>query len=263
MRQIALITIKGIFRDRVFKGIAMSTFFFLFIPTVSSLSMRQVVELATTLSLSLTSLVLLLLSVFLGGVSVWQDMERRYTFSVLGLPLKRSSYLLGKFLGIAAFLFLTTFVLGCAACIVIRYTGSLYPPQRPVVWSNVLLALFFMSLKYVLLVAVAFLFSSVSTSFFLPIFGTLSIYFVGNSTQQVHDFLKLATTHTYSPFIKGAANALYYVLPNFSCFDLSVNAIYGIAVSARGNFLTMAYFAIYTALTLTISTNVFSRRELQ
>lgn len=263
MRQLITITVKGIFRDRVFQGIMMSALFFLMIPSISSLSMRQVAELSITLSLALLSAIVLLLSLFLGGGSLWKDMERRYTFSVLGLPITRTSYLLGKFFGISLFLLLTTIVLGMIGCAVVGYTSGLYPPTRPVIWLNIVLALLFISLKYILLVAVAFLLSTVSTSFFLPIFGSTAVYFVGNATQQVYDFLHSASGQTYSPFIKRTATLLYYLLPNFSAFDLTVNAIYGIEFSPSGLILTAGYVILYTAIVLTIATIVFSRREMQ
>src|SRR5512135_2342994 len=97
MLNMVQITLRGIFRDRVFQGIIMTALIFFAIPTVSSLSMRQVTELSMTLSLSLISFILLLLSVFLGGTSIWKDIERRYTYGVLGLPIPRGRYLLGKF----------------------------------------------------------------------------------------------------------------------------------------------------------------------
>ena len=128
MLQIISITFKGALRDRLFKGIAVGAFFLLLVPAVSPLSMRQVVELSITLSLSLISVILLLLSVFLGGTSLWKDIERRYTYGVLGLPLTRTSYLLGKFLGIAACLFLTTLLLGAVGCGLIKYVSMAYPP---------------------------------------------------------------------------------------------------------------------------------------
>jgi ABC-type transport system involved in multi-copper enzyme maturation permease subunit len=135
--------------------------------------------------------------------------------------------------------------------------------MRPVVWANVFLAIGFMALKYIFLVAFAFLLSTVSTSFFLPIFGTLAVFFVGSSSQQVYDFLHSSTAQAYSPFIKKAATGLYYVLPNFSAFDLSVNAIYGIGLPSSGLLLTTGYFIVYTAIILTISSIIFSRREMQ
>jgi ABC-type transport system involved in multi-copper enzyme maturation permease subunit len=66
-----------------------------------------------------------------------------------------------------------------------------------------------------------------------------------------------------SPFVKNVANALYYVLPNFSAFDFDVNAVYGISPSPSGMILTFVYFVIYSAVLLTLSTIIFSRREMQ
>jgi len=261
MRQLIILTFKGIFRDRVFRGIAMSALFFFLIPSISSLSMRQVVELSITLSLSLISAMMMLLSIFLGGSSLWKDTERRYTYSILGLPFSRTSYLLGKFLGIAGYLLLTSLVLGAVGSITIKYVSTLYPPMRPVVWMNIYLAIFFIALKYILVVACAFLISTVSTSFFLPIFGAIAAFLAGSATQQVYDYL--AATQSYSPFIKKAATVLYYILPNFSAFDLSVNAVYGISLSSSGLILTTAYFLVYTTLILTIAAVIFSRREFK
>lgn len=263
MLQLLSITVKGIFRDRVFQGIMMSALFFLLVPSISSLSMRQVVELSITLSLSLISVIMLLLSIFLGGSSLWKDMERRYTYSVLGLPISRTSYVLGKFFGIAVYLLLTSAVLGAVGCFVVRYVSLIYPPLRPVVWTNVFFSVLFIALKYVLLVAVSFLLSTVSTSFFLPIFGTVAVFFAGSATQQVYDFFRSPSAQAYSPFIKKIATGLYYILPNFSAFDLTANAVYGLGLSGPGLALTAGYFAIYTAIMLTLSVIIFSRREMQ
>lgn len=263
MTAIIKITFKGIFRDRVFQGIMMTACAFLAIPGIASLSMRQVTELSLTLSLSLMSFILLLLSVFLGGTSLWKDIERRYTFSVLGLPLSRQSYLLGRFGGTALFVVVAAMVLGAAACVVVAFTAGMYPPDRPVVWSAMTLCILFDSLKYILLIAVAFLFSTVSTSFFLPVFGTIATFLAGGVTQQVYEYIHSPASKNLSPLVKQIATGLYYLLPNFSAFDLKVNAIYGLPVPANGFFLTVAYFVVYVGLLLSFSAAIFSRREMR
>lgn len=263
MLPVLLVTLKGIFRDRVFHGILMTAVLFLFIPTIGTLSMRQVTELSLTLSLSLISFILLLISVFMGGTSLWKDMERRYTFSVVGLPVSRQGYVLGKFAGIAAFMLLTGMVLGVIACIVVWSVSGSYPPSRPVVWFTVYCAILFDALKYVLLVAVSFLLSSVSTSFFLPVFGTISTFLVGGATQQVYEFVNSPAGVTVSPFVRKLAAGLYYILPNFSAFDLKVNAIYSIDLPIRGLLLTVVYWTVYISIVLFLATSLFSRRELQ
>lgn len=263
MRTLIWLSLKGVFRDRVFHGILMVAVVFALIPGISTLSMRQVTELSLTLSLSLISFILLLLAVFLGGTSLWKDIERRYTFSVLGLPLARRTYLLGKFAGVALFVLLTGLALGAVATVCVWYTSTLYPPERAVVWINVGLAILFDCFKYVLLVAFAFLFSTVSTSFFLPIFGAFSIFLVGGSSQGVFDYIHSPAGQSLTPIAKQLATLLYYVLPNFSAFDLKVNAIYGIALSPKGLLLTTGYFLVYVAIVLTLSVLILEKRELK
>ncbi|GFO66742.1 membrane protein [Geomonas limicola] len=263
MFEVFRITLKGIFRDRVFHGILVAAVLLPLVPSVSQLSMRQVTELSITLSLSLISFILLLLSVFLGGTSLWKDIDRRYTFSVLSLPISRTRFLLGRFLGLAAFLLLAALVLGVVACVVVSITAGNYPPDRPVVWGNVFAAIVFDALKYILLVAAAVALSTVSTSFFLPVFGTIATMLVGSASQQVYEYVQSPAGEKLTPLLRQCANALYYVLPNFSAFDLKVNAIYGVPLSGQGTLLTVLYFAVYVAMLLLVATVLFSRREMK
>jgi ABC-type transport system involved in multi-copper enzyme maturation permease subunit len=241
----------------------MAALAFLAIPSISTLSMRQVTELSITLSLSLTSFIMLLLAVFLGGTSLWKDIERRYTFSVLSLPLSRTKYLFGRFAGIALFLIMTEIVLGVCALLVVIFVSRAYPSDRPVAWAVLVVSIGFDALKYIFLVAFAVLFSSVSTSFFLPIFGTISIFLVGGATQQVYDYVHSQAGQLMAPLVRQTATALYYILPNFSAFDLKVNAIYALAPNIRGLSLTITYFIIYTSLILIAAAAIFSRREMK
>lgn len=263
MLNIARVTLKGIFRDRTFHGIGVMAILFLFIPVVASLSLRQVTELSITLSLSLISFILLLLAVFLGGAALWKDIERRYTFSVLALPLARRDYLLGKFCGIALFLLLTVGLFCVVSTLVVVYASGLYPAARPILWNTLFLAIFFDTLKYILLVAIAFLFSTISTSFFLPVFGTIAIFLVGSASQQAFDFLQTRAGQELPLLVQGAAKGLYYLLPNFTAFDLKLNAIYSLPLSGQGLLLTFGYFVVYLAIVLWLATAIFSRRELK
>lgn len=263
MLTIVAINLLAIVRDRVFHGILVVASLFLLIPSVSSLSMRQVTELSITLSLSLISFILLLLSISLGATSLWKDIERRYTYSVLSLPVNRSTYLVGKFLAVALFLLLATMVIGVVACCMIWLSSSIYPSERPIVWLNLVACIGADVLKYTMLIAFAFLFSTVSTSFFLPIFGTISVFLAGSATQQAYDYVHSSAAKSLSPLVKQAASFLYYLLPNFSAFDLKVNAVYGISLSAQAILLPAAYFCIYTTLLLVAATAIFSRSEMK
>lgn len=264
MIEVMRVTLKGIYRDRVFQGIMALSVLFLFIPSLASLSMRQMTELTTTLSLSLISFILLLLAVFLGATSIWKDIERRYTFSVLSLPVSRTAYLYGRFLGIALFILTVALFLGSMAVISIIVASHSYPPSRPVAWDIVVLAIVFDALKYILVVAVAMVLATVSTSFFLPVFGAISVYFAGTASQEVYDYLHTPTAQTaVAASVREAANVLYYIIPNLSGFDLKVNAIYSIPLNHHGLILSLVYFTVYIIILLSIGSFLYGRRELK
>lgn len=263
MQSIIAVTLKGIFRDRIFHGILVVALLLPLVPAVSQLSMRQVTELSITLALSLISFIMLLLAVFLGGTVLWKDIERRYTYSVLSLPITRSSYLLGRFCGTALFLVITAVVLGSVALAVVWFVAVGTPPERPVVWNNFVLAVLFDAVKYILLVAIAVLFATVSSSFFLPVFGTISTFLVGSSSQQVYDYVNSEQAKHLSLFIRKTASMLYYFLPNFSTFDLKVNAIYGVPLSPQGLLLSIAYAVVYGGIILALAALIFARREMK
>lgn len=263
MLGIILVTLKGIIRDRVLQGILFGSLIFLSIPSLSSFSMRQVTELSMMLSLSLSSFILLLLSIFLGSTSIWRDIERRYSYSVLSLPLSRAHYIAGRFLGIAGFVFCAAIFFGIVTSLIVIYTSGQYPPDRPVQWLNLAMATLFMSLKYIMLVGFAILFSTFSTSFFLPVFGTITIFAAGSFSQEVYDYIHLKHAESFAPLFKKAVTGLYYILPNFSAFDYKTQAIYGLPMDVKTLVLIFLYFLIYVFILLYLSIAVFSKREMK
>ncbi len=263
MIQLLFIACKGILRDRVLYGIAVLCLLFALVPFVSVLSMRQVAELSLTLSLSLISFMLLLCSLVLSTFAIWRDIERRYTFSVLSLPFSRSQYVLSKFFAVAVFLVLAGGLLGLLGSLAVMSVAAQYPPDIPLVWSNFFIAVSFSILKYILLCAFGILFSSVSTSFFLPIFGTIAVFLAGNISQDVHNYLQSSAATDVPGFVKILADIFYYLLPNFEAFNFNLTAIYGLPVDIQSLLLTGGYFLLYIALILTFSCMIFQRRELR
>jgi ABC-type transport system involved in multi-copper enzyme maturation permease subunit len=261
--RISLLIIRGLVRDRILHGILAVTFLFLFIPSISTLSMRQVTALSMTLSTSLVSFILLLIATFIGGTLLWKDFDRRYIISLASLPVPRSTYIFGKFLGVAAFLLVVSCALGGCACLVVYYTSVIYPPDRPIVWANLFLSLGMDCLKYIFLVCFALLFSTVSTSFFLPVFGTISVFWLGSASQEAFDYIQTDGGARMSELAKLLVKAFYYIIPNFSAFDFKLAAIYGLPVAPSSVFMVLGYFTVYASLILGFAVMIFSRRELQ
>jgi len=104
--------------------------------------------------------------------------------------------------------------------------------------------------------------SAISTSFFLPIFGTIAIFLAGSASQEVMEYLGGDTPLQVSAISKAVIKTLYYLLPNFTAFDLKVYAIYSLPLPLSGLASTFLYFLTYTSIILCLAAWSFGRREL-
>ena len=257
------LNLRWIIRDRIFQAImAVALVMLLLVPSFSLFSMRQVQELAVTLALSSISFILLALSILLGASSIWRDVEKRYTTAVISLPASRSAFIWGKFLAVALFLVVCALLLGAVSAVGIKISSGIYPSAVPIQWGKIVLALAAIMLKYILLAAIAIFFSSLSTSFFLPFFASLAIYLTGSASQDVFEYISGDVGSRMAPFARILITGVYYVIPNFSAFNFTVQAVYPLPVPASDIGYTLAYFITYTGLALAGGNWFFSRREL-
>lgn len=261
MNKFILFTLKTILRDRLFLLISSSILIYAFIPVFSCFSMRQLQETSITMSISLNSFILLILAIFGGTYTIWRDIERKYTFTLLDLPVTRSSYLLGRFSGFAIImLFITTinFLLGA---ITVKISAGFYKSEFPIIWINIFYAYYFSLLKYVILLGVGFLIASFSTSFFMPVFSTIFIFIAGNSIQGVYDYI-LKAGDKMTPFAKLVIKVVYFILPNFSAFDFTAYAAYALKISTSNITTSLLYFALYLSILMNAAVLIFNKRDL-
>jgi Cu-processing system permease protein len=257
------VTLRGIVRDRMLRAIlGVVLLLILLAPVFSVFSMRQVQELAVTITLSAISFFLLVMSLLLGSSSIWRDVERRYTSTVLTLPLSRSSYVVSKFCGIAVFIASCGALLLLVSAPVILLAVHTYPSDTPVHWLNIAVAVGVDVVKYLLVAALALFFSSFGTSFFFPFFATIAVYLAGTASQEVYEYVSGQFGGKLSQAAVVAIKGVYYILPNFSAFNLKAQAIYGLPQSLTGILLTLSYGVVYISILLSLSVWTFSRRQL-
>lgn len=255
--------LRMILRDRILHGVAGVALIMLFlVPAFSSFSMRQVQEVSVTLSLSTNSLMLLVVTLLLATSSIWRDVERRYTSSVLTLPISRLTYLLAKYCSIVIFIALCGIILLVMTVVVVNISSLKYPSELPIAWGTISLAIAADVIKCFLLTGVAILLSAVSTSFFLPFFGSLAIYLAGSASQEVFEYVTGQFGKDLSEVSIALVKAVYYFLPNFSAFNFKVHAVYALPVTADLLFFPAVYFFVYTCILLGLAIWAFNRREL-
>ena len=261
---LAYITFKGGIRDRTIHTIVLLALLLLIsTPLFSAFSMRQVVPVAVDYNLSTISFIGLLLSIFAGINLITKDIDKRSIYTVISLPISRSQYLIAKFLGLILLIVFSLFILTIFGSISIKLTAYLYPQDinSQIYWLKFFLSIFYIALKLIIIVSAVFLFSSFATSTFLPLVLSFIFYFIGESTEEVKTFIEGVGKERVSSVVKAVAQLAYYIFPNLSAYDLKPHAIYGLPLDYGNLLFVFLYGIFYTAIILTLSVMIFSRRE--
>ena len=88
---------------------------------------------------------------------------------------------------------------------------------------------------------------------------TFALWVVGHFNDDLRNFQGVLD----SPAAVWTMRTLYYVLPNFSAFDIKAQVVYGRPIAALDLGVTVAYGAVYIALVLTAAVTIFERRDLK
>jgi len=181
-------------------------------------------------------------------------MERRTLYALLARPVRRWEFLLGKYAGLVLTLAVNTalMTLGVFAALLYVMRGF----TRADAW--LLVAVYFILLKLALVTALALLFSCFSTPLLSTVF-TIGIYVTGLFAQDIRGLGAL----TQSRALRAGTEFLYYVLPNFSNFNVITGVAYGRGVPASLVLENTGYAAAYIALVLLAAAAIFSNRNLK
>jgi len=206
------------------------------------------------LGLSAISIFGLVMAIFIGVGLVYKEMEKRTLYSLLAKPIRRSEFLVGKYVGLLLTLAVNTgfMTLGLAAALF--YVG------RPFVRSDalILVAIYFILLELALVTAFALFFSCFSSPMLSTLF-TLGIYVTGVFAKDIRDFGEL----TRNPMLKGMTSVLYYLSPNFHNVNAIAAAAHGESIPFSLIWQNTLYALLYVLLILLAASAVFSRRNLK
>ena len=216
---------------------------------ISELTFGEQYRIIADLTLTSAQLFGTLIAVFLGAATVAGDVRTRVLYPILAKPVGRWQYLLGRYAGLVATLWLNLAVMALTTVTVLAvYGGGLSQVPAPQ------LAAAFAGLAAQLAVvgAVATLFSSFTNTTLASIF-TLSIVVAGHFVREL------------LVFWRGAAplKAVGLLLPNLAALDLKVALVYRQPVPAGLLGLALLHALLYTAVMLSLAAAVFGRRDLR
>jgi ABC-type transport system involved in multi-copper enzyme maturation permease subunit len=206
------------------------------------------------LGLSAISVFGLVIAVFIGISLVWKEIERRTVYNILSKPVARAEFVLGKFLGLVLTLVVNTAIMTAGFYLVLWYEkGTLGAPDLAP-----LEAAYFILLQLTLIVAVALLFSTISSPVLSAVF-TLSLYVIGN----LLDDLRSLGAQSGSAALRGLLRALSLVLPDFGAFGDIAPAAHGQLIPGHRILTHSLYAALYATVLVSSTILIFERRELR
>lgn len=216
---------------------------------VSALTLGESHRIAADLGLTAMEAMGSLIAVFLGAGAVAGDIERRVLYPIIAKPVSRTEYLVGRYLGLAATLLLNLAAMSVVlAAVLVMLEGSARPLDLAFLAAVVMIGV-----QFLVVAAVAVLFSAVTTTTLAAIFG-LALTIAGRLS---NDLRTLWTGPS-----AGTGKVLWYVLPNLSSLSLNESVIYRTPPPA-GAWWAVPYALLYAAAALTLAAAVFERRDLR
>ena len=254
-----LIVARNTFREAVRDRVLYNLVFFALLMIASAVVVGQIsmdIESVVMISLGLSaiSLIGLLIAVFTGVGLVSKEIDKRTLHAVLAKPLRRWEFLIGKFAGLAATLAVNTAAMAAGLFL------ALWMVKHSVVRGDavVLVAVYFILLKLMLVVALAMLFSCF-TSPLLAILFTGGLYVAGLFVAELRNLQVTTLSQQTQRFFA----VISYILPNFGNYDVMGAAAHGRAIAGALVLHNTLYTALYCAMVLAAAAVIFSRKDLK
>jgi hypothetical protein len=122
--------------------------------------------------------------------------------------------------------------------------------------SGLIKAIGLMLMELSILVAVAILFSTFTTSTLSATF-TIAIYVIGH----LADDIKALAEKLHDGIAPIVLQSLYYVLPNLAFFNLKGDAAYGVPILFGYLVTAIGYGVCYTTIVLAVACTIFEWRD--
>jgi len=169
---------------------------------------------------------------------------------ILSKPISRSSFLLGKMMGLSLVLLINSVLMGLLSIIVFLYEGGAF--QTLILWT-----IFFTFLEAVLVLVVAVGFSLITNTAMSVIYSIVTVI-IGHSLNETskNAFAKA------NPYFKGVVNLGNILLPNLYKLNLKDFVLYQQSIASSYLSSVSLYFIVYTTAILAIVVHIFKHKNL-
>ena len=254
IRAIAFNTFRETVRDRVLYNLV---FFALLLvataPLMAQISIGVQRVLLINLSLTAISIFGIVISIFVGISLVSKEIEKRTLYPVLSRPVGRGEFIVGKYLGLAGTLLVNT--LAMAAGFYLELLLMARSSTRAD--ANTLIGIYFLFLQFLIVIALALLFSSFSSPLLSALFA-LSMFVVGTFAEDLRTFASMSQGAQ-----KWLAQITSYLVPNLASLNVITRVAHDQLIPAALVGYNTLYTLLYATATVSGALLIFSRRNLK
>jgi len=213
------------------------------------------IERLVVINLGLTAISLfgVVIAIFIGIGLVSKEIEKRTLYTVLSRPVQRWEFIVGKFLGLAGTLVVNTFFMAVGVFAALYYVSRHF--QMADGW--LLVALYFIILQFLVITALALLFSAFSTPVESAVFAFL-LFVIGSFAQDLRGFAAMAHGAT-----RWLATGAAYLVPNFSSLNVISSVAHEQPFAGSLILSNTTYALLYTGMALCGAVLIFERRNLK
>lgn len=248
---LALNTFKEIMRDKIlYSLIVFSVILMGFSIALSDLSFGEQSRITLNFGLTAIHISSVVLSIFIGSSLVLKELKNRTIMTLLARPLSRSTFILGKFLGLL--MVIVSLLLGLSLVLF----GIMFLMTVPITMAF-FVAIYGIILEAAVLTSLTLFFSSLS-KIFLAISFSVGVFFIGH---WIESFLYFVTKGGFGE-LKSIANGLFYIVPNLERFNWRAEVIYNQTIGMDTIFITTLYSFLLCGFLLTLSFLVFTNKDL-
>jgi len=205
------------------------------------------------LGLTAVSLFGVVIAIFIGIGLVSKEIEKKTLYTVLSRPVRRWEFVVGKFFGLTGTLIVNTFFMAIGVFLALLYVAHRLEKSD----LSVLVALYFIVLEFLIICALALLFSSFSTPLMSAVF-TFALFVIGSLAEDLRGFARITAG------LPGViATVLAYLVPNFSSLNVINQAAHGDTIPGRLILYNTLYALLYSAMVISGAVLIFQRRNLK
>lgn len=254
VRTIAFNTFREAVRDRVLYNLVV----FAIIMVASALVFGQIsfgIERLIMVNMGLTVITAfgIVIAIFIGIGLVSKEIDKKTLYTVFSRPVRRWEFIVGKFFGLSGTLLVNTLFMG------LGFFAALWLLVHRFQWSDgwIFVAIWFIVLQFVIVTAVALLFSSFSSPLLSAVF-TLALFVIGNFAQDLRSFGSGMRGTT-----KWLAVGIAHIVPNFASFNVASSVAHGEGLARALIFWNTGYAVLYSAVAVAAAVIIFENRNLK